>query len=190
MNDISILDRSEFGSQRSDGSNVKFVLVRFKIAELRELLATVIETTQVGLRLIVDNLVGADVPALGESFPTDFALVWAFSSVPSFVRLQISKLGETTATSRFLAWVRLYSSMGSLVDVKVCLLIEALSALLDCALVAFLAALRAAGFFLKILLRELGLTRFSRSIRSDLGSSLHVRKGTGYTYHRSTLIDR
>ena len=60
-----------------------------EIAELRKLLAAVIETTEVGLRLIVDDLVGANVPALGEPLPTNFALVWAFSSVPSFVGLEV-----------------------------------------------------------------------------------------------------
>jgi len=50
--------------------------------------------------------------------------------------------------------------MGSLVDIEVCLLIKSLGTVLDCALVAFLATLRAAGFFLKILPRELELTRF------------------------------
>jgi hypothetical protein len=95
----------------------------FEIAELRKLLAAVIETTEVRLGLIVDDLVGADIPALRESLPADLAMVWTFSSVPSFVRLefsvsrdragesgfciylQISKLGEAATTSRFFAWL-------------------------------------------------------------------------------------
>jgi hypothetical protein len=62
----------------------------FEISELRELLATVIKTTEVGLGLIVDDLVGADVPALSESLPADFAMVWTFSSVSSFMCLELS----------------------------------------------------------------------------------------------------
>ena len=62
----------------------------FEVAELRELLAAVIETTEIGLRLIVDDLMGADVSSLGEFLPTDFALVWTLSSVPPFVRLSSS----------------------------------------------------------------------------------------------------
>lgn len=58
-----------------------------KIAELCELLAAVIEPAEVGLGLIVDDLVGANVPSLGESLPADFALVWTFSSVSSFMGL-------------------------------------------------------------------------------------------------------
>jgi len=45
--------------------------------------------------------------------------------------------------------------MGSLVDIKVCLLTETFGASPDCTSVAFLATVPAAGFFLKILLREL-----------------------------------
>jgi hypothetical protein len=60
----------------------------FEIAELRELLAAVIETAEVGLGLIVDDFVGAYISALGESLPTDFAMIWTFSSMPSFVCLQ------------------------------------------------------------------------------------------------------
>jgi hypothetical protein len=58
--------------------------------------------------------------------------------------------------------------MGSFVDIEVCLLIETFGACLDRTLVAFFATLPVTGFFLKILLRELELTRFPRSIRSDL----------------------
>ena len=92
----------------------------FEITKLRELLAAFIETTEIVLRLTVNDLVGADVPALREPLPTNFTWVWAFSSVPSFVRLkffvsqdgetgmspaylQVSKLGKTTAAARFFA---------------------------------------------------------------------------------------
>lgn len=60
----------------------------FEITKLRELLAAVIETTQVGLGLIVDNLVSADIPSLGESLAADFALVWTFPGMPPFVCLE------------------------------------------------------------------------------------------------------
>jgi hypothetical protein len=79
--------------------------------------------------------------------------------------------------------------MGSLMDIEMRLLIETLGAILDCTLIPLLATLRAR-FFLNILLRELVLTRVSRTIRSGLRRSLHVRRGTGDTYHRSTLVCR
>jgi hypothetical protein len=88
-------------------------------------------------------------------------------------------LRKTTAASRFFAWLNimsennfvtqkaraaayvwLHSSMESLVDIETCLFIKTHGAVLDCALVVFLATLWAAGFLLKILLRELELTRF------------------------------
>lgn len=146
MDDVSVLDGGELGRQSADGGDVEFVLVGFEIAELRKLLAAVIETTEVRLGLIVDDLVGADVPALRESLPTDLAMVWTFSSVPSFVRLQISKLGEAATTSRFFAWVWLDSGMGSLMNIEMRLLIETLGAILDCTLIPFLATLRARFF--------------------------------------------
>ena len=95
----------------------------FEIAELRELPAAVIEATEVRFRiLIMNDFVGADVATLGEFLPTGIALVWAFSSVPSFVRLkffnqdreieiffctylQVSKLRKATSASRFFAWL-------------------------------------------------------------------------------------
>ena len=59
----------------------------FEIAELRELLAAVVETTAIRLCLIVDDLVGADVAALCEFLAANFALVWTLACVPSFVCL-------------------------------------------------------------------------------------------------------
>ena len=38
----------------------------------------------------MDDLVGAHVAALGESFTTDFAVVWTFSGMPSLVCLEFS----------------------------------------------------------------------------------------------------
>jgi hypothetical protein len=58
-----------------------------EIAELGELFAAFIETAQVGLGLIVYDLVGTYVTTLGKSLPADFTSVWAFSGVPSFVSL-------------------------------------------------------------------------------------------------------
>jgi hypothetical protein len=60
----------------------------FEITKLGELLAAIIEATEVGLGLFVDDFVGADIPTLGKSLPTDFTRVWAFSSVSSFVSLK------------------------------------------------------------------------------------------------------
>jgi hypothetical protein len=58
-----------------------------EIAELGELFAALIETAEVGLGLIVDDLVGTYVSTLGKSLAADFTSVWAFSGVPSFVSL-------------------------------------------------------------------------------------------------------
>lgn len=54
------------------------------------MLAAVVESTEIGLGLIMDDLVGAHVAALGESFATDFAVVWTFSGMPSLVCLEFS----------------------------------------------------------------------------------------------------
>jgi hypothetical protein len=58
-----------------------------EIAELGELFAAFIETAEVGLGLIVDDLVGTYVSTLGKSLAADFTSVWAFSGVSSFVSL-------------------------------------------------------------------------------------------------------
>ena len=62
----------------------------FEIAELSELLAALVETTAIRLCLIVNDLVGADVAALCELLAADFALVWTFARVSSFVCLVLS----------------------------------------------------------------------------------------------------
>jgi hypothetical protein len=75
----------KFSGENRHDSGVEAYL---EIAKLRELLAAVIETTEVGLGLIMDDLVGAYIPTLGESLPADFAMIWSFSSMASFVCLE------------------------------------------------------------------------------------------------------
>lgn len=58
-----------------------------EIAELGKLLATVIESAEIRLGLIVNDLVGPYVSALSKTFPADLALVRSFSSVSSLVSL-------------------------------------------------------------------------------------------------------
>ena len=65
----------------------------FEIAELGELLAAVVETTQIWLCLIVNDLVGADVAALCELFAALVTLVWTFACVSSFVCLVFLLVG-------------------------------------------------------------------------------------------------
>jgi hypothetical protein len=95
----------------------------FEITKLRELLAVIIETIEIRLRLIVNDLVGADVLALRESLLISFILVWTFFSVLSFVclkffvnqdgeieiifytYLQVSKLRKTMVVARFFTWL-------------------------------------------------------------------------------------
>jgi hypothetical protein len=94
----------------------------FEITERRASFVAFIETTEIGLRLIVNGLVGPDVPELCESLLTNVTCERAFSSVPSFVRLkffvsqdgetgmssaypQVSKLRKTTAAAGFFAWL-------------------------------------------------------------------------------------
>ena len=88
------------------------------------------------------------------------------------------------------AHVWLNTRVGSLVDIEMGFLVETLRAILDRALIAFLSTLGAACVVLQIGLSELCSTGLSRSIRSSLGRSSHVRRGNGGTYHRSTLIAR
>lgn len=59
-----------------------------EIAELGELLAAVIKATEVGLGLIVHDFVRSDVAALGKSLSADFALVWSFTGVSTFMGLE------------------------------------------------------------------------------------------------------
>jgi hypothetical protein len=58
-----------------------------QIAELRELLATFVEAAEIGLGLVVNDLVCADVATLSESFATVIALEWSFASMAAFMCL-------------------------------------------------------------------------------------------------------
>jgi len=67
----------------------------------------------------MNNPMSSDVSSLGKSLPARFKGIWTLSSVPSFVRLQISKLGESLTTGRFLAKEWLVTSMCTHVNLKV-----------------------------------------------------------------------
>ena len=58
-----------------------------KVSELSELFAAVIESAEIRLGLVVDDLVGTNVAALSESLATDFAWVWSFTCMAAFVCL-------------------------------------------------------------------------------------------------------
>jgi hypothetical protein len=60
-----------------------------QVAELRELLATFVEAAEIGLCLIVNDLVCADVATLGESFATVIALERSFASMAAFMCLNV-----------------------------------------------------------------------------------------------------
>ena len=63
-------------------------LTYLEIAQLGKLLTTVVEATEVGLGLVMDDLVGANVASLSKSLSADFTLVWAFASVSTLVSLK------------------------------------------------------------------------------------------------------
>lgn len=58
-----------------------------QISKLRELLPAVVKSTDIRLRFLVRDLVGTNVPPLGEPLVAYFARKGFFSSVTSFVSL-------------------------------------------------------------------------------------------------------
>ena len=83
----------------------------------------------------MNNLVCANVATLGECLATDVAAVWSLSGVTPFMCLEVTELREGLATSRCFARKWLVTSMGAYVDLKVCLLVEALVAARHVALI-------------------------------------------------------
>lgn len=69
---------------------MKFVLVRFQVPQLRELLVAVVQSAAVGLRGRVHDLVRANVAVLGEGFATDVALVRPFARMSAFVGFEVA----------------------------------------------------------------------------------------------------
>jgi hypothetical protein len=61
-----------------------------KVPKLGEWLAAVIESADVWLGLIVDDLMGADIAPLSEFLSTDVARKWSLTSMASLVSLQSS----------------------------------------------------------------------------------------------------
>jgi hypothetical protein len=59
-----------------------------QIAELRELLAALIQSTEVGLGLVVNYSVGSDVASLSKRLSAGFALEWPFPGVSSLMSLR------------------------------------------------------------------------------------------------------
>lgn len=64
-----------------------FADTHFQIAQLCELLPALVESASEGFDLLMDNLMCPHITALGESFSTDVAIVWAFTGVPSLMGL-------------------------------------------------------------------------------------------------------
>jgi hypothetical protein len=61
-----------------------------EVSELSELFAAVVESAEIWFGCIVNDLVGANVAALCESLSTDFARVWSFTCMASFMGLYTS----------------------------------------------------------------------------------------------------
>lgn len=59
-----------------------------------ELLTTLVEAAEVRLGLLVNNLVSTNVSALGESLPTDVAVVWSLASMASLMGLYVTLVSE------------------------------------------------------------------------------------------------
>ena len=62
-----------------------------------ELLTTLVEAAEVRLGLLVNNLVSTNVSALGESLPTDVAVVWSLASMASLMGLYVTLVSEKVA---------------------------------------------------------------------------------------------
>jgi len=103
IDNVTVLDGSELGRQVPDCGDVEFVLVGLEVSKLGELLAAVIESAEIWFGCIVNDLVGANISALSEPLSTDFAWVWSFACMATLVSLEVSKLRETSTTSRFFA---------------------------------------------------------------------------------------
>lgn len=100
-----------------------------------ELLAAVVEFAAERLDLLVDDLVRAHISSLSKCLATDVAAVRSLSSVSPLVCLEVTKLRERLTTARCFARKWLVASVGANVDLKMCLLVKALVAVGDGALI-------------------------------------------------------
>jgi hypothetical protein len=114
---------------------VELVLVRFQIAQLREMLPALVQLAGVRLRRRVDDFVGADISVLRESFPADVAVVGALAGVPPLVGFEVAELAEALAAVGFFAEEGLDARVDAGVDVEVGLLAEGFVAAWDGAFV-------------------------------------------------------
>lgn len=62
-----------------------------EVAELRKLLATVVESAEVRLGLFVHDLMSSYVATLSKEFSADFTPIWPLPSVSSLVSLPRSR---------------------------------------------------------------------------------------------------
>lgn len=85
-----------------------------------ELLATLVEAAKIRLGLLVDDLVSTNISALGESLPTDIAVVWSLAGVASLMGLYLKLVfrkvmrGVWRNTLKFPSWEKLRPQPGSL----------------------------------------------------------------------------
>lgn len=73
-------------------SQVYVIKAYLQVAELGELLATVVKPAGKWLHLLMNNFVCTNVTPLSKHLTTDVAAVGSFSSVAPFVCLEITKL--------------------------------------------------------------------------------------------------
>ncbi len=81
--------------------------MRLEVAKLRELLAALVQLTEVRFLPAVDDFVCSDVAMLREGLAADVAVVRSFACVSSFVRFEVSELGEALVTG----WVFAYEGL-------------------------------------------------------------------------------
>lgn len=103
LDDVALAEILEPLFEPADGRAVEFVLVRFQIAQLREVLAALVQLASVGLGGRVDDLVRAHVAVLCEGLAARLAVVGPLAGVAAFVGFEVAQLAETLAASGFLA---------------------------------------------------------------------------------------
>ena len=87
--------------QPPNRNNMKLILMRFQIPQLREMLPALVQLAGVRLRGRVHNLMSPYISMLREGLAADVTSVRALTGVPALVGFEVSELAETLAACGF-----------------------------------------------------------------------------------------
>jgi hypothetical protein len=122
LNNIALCEVLKPIPQPADRRDVELILMRLQVAQLSEMLSTLVQLAGVGFRCRVNDFVSSHISVLGESLAADIAMIRSLACVPSLVSFEVPELAEALTTVGLFAEEGFDAGVDAGVDVEVGLL--------------------------------------------------------------------